>query len=160
MRTTLLALSLTIFCGCASSSSGPGAQAPADDDAPSIQSNDIMAREPVADEARVKHILIAWDELADAFGGQLPERAAVRTRAQADELAVKLLERVRAGEDIEPIMKALSDDPGSAESGDAYEVTGEAAFVFEFKRMSLRLKVGEAGLVMSKFGWHIIKRVE
>ena len=45
-------------------------------------------------------------------------------------------------------------------SGEGYEVTPDAQRVFEFKRLGLRLRPGEAGLVMSKFGWHIMKRVE
>jgi peptidyl-prolyl cis-trans isomerase D len=132
----------------------------ADDDAPKIQSNDILARDPVTKASKVKHILISWKDLGDAFQGHLDPRAEKRTRAEADALAEKLLERVRAGEAIEPLMAEFSEDPGSAASGDAYAVSPDAQFVFEFKRMGLRLNVGEAGLVMSQFGWHIMKRVE
>jgi parvulin-like peptidyl-prolyl isomerase len=133
---------------------------PGDDDAPKIQSNDILARDAVTKASKVKHILISWKDLGDAFQGHLDPRAEKRTRAEADALAEKLLERVRAGEPIEPLMAEFSEDPGSATSGDAYDVSPDAQFVFEFKRMGLRLEVGEAGLVMSQFGWHIMKRVE
>jgi peptidyl-prolyl cis-trans isomerase D len=124
---------------------------------PAIQSNDILARDAVANQVRVKHVLISWKDRGEAEAGS---PAATRTRAQADELAVSVLERARAGEPIEALMAAHSDDPGSATSGEAYEVTPAAGLVFEFKRLSLRLEVGEAGLVLSEFGWHVIQRVE
>jgi hypothetical protein len=130
------------------------------DDVPEIQSNDILGRDALTQKAKVKHVLIAWRDLAAAYDGQLPERAAVRTRQQADTLAQSILARVRGGEPIEPIMAQLSDDPGSSQTGEAYEVTPDASYVFEFRRLSLRLKVGEAGLVLTQFGWHIIQRVE
>lgn len=127
-------------------------------DGPEIQSNDILARDARANRTMVKHILISWS------GRNEPERedprAAARSREEADELAVATLERVRAGEPIEPLMAELSEDPGSAQSGEAYEVTPSASLVFPFKRLGLRLEVGEAGLVLSDFGWHVMKRVE
>jgi hypothetical protein len=131
-----------------------------DDDAPSIQSNDILARDAVTKKSRVKHILISWKDLSDNFQGHLDPRAEKRTRAEADALAAKLLERVRAGEAIEPLMAEFSEDPGSNQSGEAYDVAPDAQLVFEFKRLGLRLKVGEVGLVLTQFGWHIMKRVE
>ena len=73
---------------------------------------------------------------------------------------MSLLERARADEAFEPLMAEFSEDPGSAASGESYSVTPDAELVFEFKRMSLRLNVGESGLVLSQYGWHIIKRVE
>ena len=124
---------------------------------PEIQSNDILARDARTMKAKVKHILVGWQELG---GDQQDARAAHRSRADADQLAVELLGRVRAGEDIEALMEQYSEDPGSAHTGIAYDVAPDAGLVFEFKRLSLRLDVGEAGLVLTQFGWHIIKRVE
>jgi peptidylprolyl isomerase/peptidyl-prolyl cis-trans isomerase D len=148
---------------------GPGIQggptmnnhvAQAEDDAPEIQSNDILARDAVTKTSKVKHILISWKDLAANFGGHQDPRAGKRTRAEADELATKLLARVRAGEAIEPLMIEFSEDQGSNQTGDAYDVSAEAQLVFEFRRMGLRLNVGETGLVLTQFGWHIMKRVE
>lgn len=123
---------------------------------PAIQSNDILARDARANQAQVKHVLISWKDKDPEEGTP----AATRTREEADQLAVSVLERVRAGEPIEALMAAHSDDPGSASTGEAYEVTPSAGLVFEFKRLALRLDVGEAGLVLSDFGWHVIQRIE
>jgi len=56
-------------------------------------------------------------------------------------------------------MKEYSEDPGSKETGKAYEVGTSTPMVPPFKNMSLRLKLGEVGLVKSAFGWHVMKRV-
>jgi hypothetical protein len=157
MRTLLVLAALLI--GCSGSPGGPNMNNKMNDDGqdvgPSIQSNDIMAREAQANRTMVKHVLIGWKDLEDP-----DPRAARRTRAEADALAVSILDRLRKGEPIEPLMAEYSEDPGSAESGQSYEVTPSAGLVLDFKRLGLRLKPGEAGMVLTQFGWHIMKRVE
>lgn len=130
------------------------------DTAPDIQSNDILARDAVTKKAVVKHILVSWRDLAKNYEGKIDPRGAARSRAEADALAGELLKRVRAGEDMDALMAQYSEDQGSAKSGRPYDVTPDAKLVFEFKRLSLRLNPGEAGLVQTTFGWHIIKRLE
>src|SRR5262249_60660434 len=128
--------------------------------APAIQPTDILARDAVTKKAVVKHILISWHDQANAYPlGQDP-RGQKRSRAEADALAAELLGRVRAGENMEALMAEYSEDGGSAKSGRSYNVAPDEKLVFEFKRLSLRLNVGEAGLVKTGFGWHIIKRLE
>jgi parvulin-like peptidyl-prolyl isomerase len=102
----------------------------------SLQSNDILQRQTTASAVAVKHILV-----------------------EDDAVAKELLGRVRGGEPIEPLMMQYSKDPGSAQSGEAYDVTADSRYVPEFKDLALRLEVGEAGLVLSEHGWHIMKRV-
>lgn len=132
---------LALACGSGSpdgpTTSGKNAQEePASPDAASAE---IMARDADSNHAVVKHIVIPAGEKA---------------------LALDLLRRVRAGEAIEPLMKEHSKDPGSADSGESYDVRPDSALVFEFKRMGLRLHVGEVGLIQSNFGWHVMKRIE
>ena len=68
--------------------------------------------------------------------------------------------KLAKGAKIEPLMKELSEDPGSAASGNSYDATPDAGLVAPFKNLSLRLKVGEVGVVKTDFGIHIIQRVE
>ena len=68
--------------------------------------------------------------------------------------------KLKKGDKIEPLMAKLSEDPGSAKSGEGYDVTPDAGLVEPFKDLSLRLNVGEVGVVKSQFGIHIIQRVE
>jgi len=122
------------------------------------QSYDLLCREPVANQVKVKHILVGWKELSSPDHPRDP-RADGRTYAEAQALARDLLHRLREGAPIEPLMGEYSEDPGSAHSGQAYDASPSAALVSEFKSLSLRLAPGEAGIVKSAFGLHVIQRV-
>jgi peptidyl-prolyl cis-trans isomerase D len=121
-----------------------------------VASGDILAREPVANTAQVKHILISWQGNESASD----ERAQKRTKADAETLVRSLVTQVKAGADFDMLMKQHSEDPGSSSSARAYPVSPDAQLVIEFKQLALRLNVGEVGVVQSDFGFHIMKRVE
>jgi peptidyl-prolyl cis-trans isomerase D len=120
-----------------------------------VVSADILAREPVANNAQVKHILISWQD-KDSHD----ERAKTRTKAQAEALVKSLVTQIKAGADFDMLMKQHSEDPGSASGARAYPVSPDAQLVIEFKQLALRLNVGEVGVVESDFGFHIMKRTE
>jgi hypothetical protein len=125
---------------------------------PSVVSEDILAREPVANTAMVKHILISWSDLAEAFGGRLDPRAAKRSKADAEAEVRSLLKQLEGGADFDRVMKTSSEDTSSAASGREFTVTPDAQLVIEFRQLSLRLNPGEVGVCQSDFGFHIIKR--
>src|SRR4051812_14139735 len=125
----------------------------------SVVSKDILAREPLANTATVKHILIGWKDLAEAYGGHLDPRAAKRTRSDAEAEVRSLLQQLAAGADFDTVMKASSEDSGSAMNARSFTVAPDAQLVIEFRQLSLRLRVGEIGVVQSDFGFHIIKRL-
>jgi peptidyl-prolyl cis-trans isomerase D len=126
----------------------------------SVVSNDILAREPLANTAQVKHVLIGWKDLGEAYQGRLDPRAAKRDKAAAEAEVKSLVGQLAAGADFDTMMKTHSEDLGSASTARAYTVTPQAQLVIEFRQLGLRLKVGEIGVVESDFGFHIIKRVE
>ncbi|HSD88433.1 MAG TPA: peptidylprolyl isomerase [Kofleriaceae bacterium] len=121
-----------------------------------VVSGDILAREPVANNAKVKHILIGWKDLDQAHD----DRAKKRTKPEAEALVRSLMTQIKAGADFDLLMKQHSEDPGSAATGRSYDVSPDAQLVIEFKQLGLRLNVNEVGVVQSDFGFHIIKRVE
>lgn len=125
-----------------------------------VISEDILAREPVANTAQVKHILISWSDLAEAFNGHQDERASKRTMAEAETQVKSLMTQLEAGADFDMLMKQWSEDKGSAQSGRPFTVTPDAQLVIEFRQLSLRLNPGEIGVCQSDFGFHIIKRLE
>ena len=125
-----------------------------------VVSRDILEREPVANTAQVKHILIGWKDLADSYGGRLDPRAAKRDKADAEAEVKSLLAQLQGGADFDTLMKAHSEDLGSASTARAYDVRPDAQLVIEFRQLSLRLKVSEIGVCQSDFGFHIIKRIE
>jgi parvulin-like peptidyl-prolyl isomerase len=124
-----------------------------------LESNDVLAREPEKDTVWVQHVLIGWKDTPAAKSGRGDPRGMARSKADADKLAKEVLGKVRAKGDMAKLMKEFSEDPGSKDTGKAYDVTANAAMVEPFKNLALRLKVNEAGLVKSPFGWHVMKRV-
>jgi len=121
----------------------------------SLESADILKRAPVTQKAKVKHILLGWSEV-----NSKDPRGVKRSRADLEKLVADTVAKANGGAKFEDLMKALSEDPGSAKTGEAYDVTPDAQLVEPFKNLSLRLKVGEVGVVKSDFGIHIIKRTE
>src|SRR5882724_10712876 len=162
IRTALAVFSIAALVGCAGSQATPAPPTPPPtaevSSASSVISAEILAREPVANTATVKHILISWRDLADSFGGRLDPRAAKRSKADAEAEVRALMKKLSDGADFDSVMKASSEDTGSAASGHAFTVTPDAQLVIEFRQLSLRLRVGEVGVVQSEFGFHIIKR--
>jgi len=124
----------------------------------SVVSTAILAREPVANTAVVKHILISWRDLADAMGGHLDPRAEKRSKADAEATVRELVKQLQDGADFDTVMKANSEDTGSAMSARTFTVTPDSQLVIEFRQLSLRLQPGEVGVCQSDFGFHIIKR--
>lgn len=121
-----------------------------------LETADILARAQVTDKAKVKHILLGYDKL----NAGTDDRGKKRTRAEVEKLVAKTVAALRKGDKIEPLMKQLSEDPGSAASGTSYDVDPNAGLVAPFKNLSLRLNVGEVGVVKTQFGFHIIQRTE
>jgi parvulin-like peptidyl-prolyl isomerase len=122
-----------------------------------LESADILARPAEAGPVQVQHVLLGWKDAPAAARTKDPR--AQRTKAEADKLAQDVLAKVKAGGDMAALMKEFSEDPGSKDNARAYDVTADGQMVEPFKNLSLRLKIGEAGLVKSPFGWHVIKRV-
>lgn len=123
-----------------------------------VVSWDILEREPVANTAQVRHILIGWKDLAENYGGRVDPRAAERTRKDAETEIQRLLGELKAGADFVTVMRASSEDGGSAQSDMPMTVSPDAQLVIEFRQLSLRLNPGEIGVCQSDYGFHIIRR--
>lgn len=114
----------------------------------------------------VQHILIA-------FKGSIPEDKVTRTKEEAEALAAKLFERAKGGADFDALVKADTDDeyPGvyamtnfGVTPNKEQKEYSRGGMVRGFGDVSFGLGVGEVGLAvfdpaLSKYGWHIIKRV-
>jgi hypothetical protein len=113
----------------------------------------------------VQHLLIGFKRSVEG-------KKIDRTKQQAEALAAKLLERARAGEDFDALVREFTDDspPG------IFTVTNDGAprrsgastrdsMVRRFGDVAFALAVGEFGLAAyhpsdSPYGWHVIKRLE
>jgi len=147
------------------------AEAPASQPSPKAGASAPAAEPP---HVVVQHILIG-------FEGSVPGKNITRTREAARALAAEVLEKARKGEDFDALVKQYTDDsaPGIYAMANN-EVTPEplkpnarvkgrefprSTMVKSFGDVSFSLKVGEIGMAEydhanSKFGWHILKRLE
>jgi PPIC-type PPIASE domain len=165
LRVMVLAVACTLAAGCSGAPGGPAnlnkidpppTQVTTEQDP--VVSSDILAREPVANNAQVKHILIGWSDSSDE--NHRDPRATKRSKKEAEELIKQLMKQLQDGADFDAMMKQYSEDPGSAGNARAYPVSPDASLVIEFKQLGLRLKINEIGVVQSEYGFHIMKRVE
>jgi len=123
---------------------------------------------PEPERVTVQHILIA-------FKGSLPnDQKVTRSREAAEKLAFGIFERAKAAEDFDAMVKTYTNDshPGIYRMSNR-DVTPDAAkrefsrtrMVKSFGDVSFSLEIGGVGLAAfdptaSKYGWHIIKRLE
>jgi parvulin-like peptidyl-prolyl isomerase len=123
------------------------------------------------DRIQVQHLLISFQGSA----GPVPN--VTRTQAEAQALVNEIMAKLKAGEEFKALIKKYSDDkyPGIYRMSN-FGVTPvteppskkeypRAKMVKSFGDVGFKLKVGEVGLAVydpkdSKFGWHIIKRLE
>ena len=122
----------------------------------------------------VQHILIG-------FEGSVPGKNITRTKEAARALAADVFARAKKGDDFDALVKQYTDDsapgiyamantdvpieppkPGTKTRGREFPRGG---MVKSFGDVSFSLKVGEIGMAEydpanSRFGWHIIKRLE
>jgi parvulin-like peptidyl-prolyl isomerase len=124
-----------------------------------LESADILKRDPEKGTVYVQHVLIGWKDAPAVKSGRGDDRAKSREKADADKIAQDVLARVKKGDDMAKLMKEFSEDPGSKDNARSYPVSPDAPMVEPFKNLALRLKDGEAGMVKSPFGWHVMKRV-
>jgi len=131
----------------------------------------VMSRPQAAAEpgrVTVQHILIA-------FKGSIPDDQKVtRSKEDAERLALQVFERAKAGEDFAAMVKTYTNDsfPGiykmtnkGVEADRAKHEFPRTGMVPAFGDIGFSLGVGEVGLAVydparSKYGWHIIKRLE
>jgi PPIC-type PPIASE domain len=127
----------------------------------------IAAGTEEPDRVAVQHILIS-------FKGSIPKPSVTRTKEEAQKLAEEIVERANKGEDFDALVKQYTDDeyPGiyrmsnkgitPDQSKQEYPRQG---MVKGFGDVSFSLPVGGIGMAkydpqVSKYGWHIIKRIE
>ena len=72
-------------------------------------------------------------------------------------LAQTVLAKVKAGGDFAALAKKYSTDPGSKVKGGDLGWAASTAYVPQFAAAVDAMKVNEARLVESQFGWHVIK---
>jgi len=131
------------------------------------ESGRACAQSTEPDHVAVQHILIA-------FQGSIPEAKIIRSKEEAQKLAEEIFERAKKGEDFDALVKRYTDDqyPGIYKMANTGLTPDESKQEFSRTRMvksfgdvSFSLAVNGIGIAVydpqtSKYGWHIIKRIE
>jgi len=96
------------------------------------------------EEVHVRHILLKPSE--------------IRSDEQTRQLAERLYQRLRAGEDFAALAKSFSEDPGSALNGGDLNWIDPNALVPEFRAVMADSRIGELSQPFrSPFGWHVLE---
>ncbi len=111
----------------------------------------VIDRRPAQGEIQVAHIMIKTPK-------GMTREDSVKTRATADQI----LEKIKSGANFADLAKQFSDDKGSAPKGGELPWFGINRMPVEFEKASFALKnngdVSE--VVRTRYGWHIIKRLD
>ncbi len=103
-------------------------------------------------EVHARHILAKFSGTNEK--GAPSEKAVKKAREKAN----SILKKLDAGDDFAELAKIHSDDPGSAKKGGDLGFFRKGMMVKPFEEEAFSLEKGEtSGLVMSPFGYHIIK---
>jgi peptidyl-prolyl cis-trans isomerase D len=100
----------------------------------------------IPEQARSRHILILVAPGADA-----------KADAQAKAKAEGLLKQIQSGADFADLARKFSDDPGSKDKGGELGFARRGMTVPEFDKALFSQKIGEAQIVKSQFGYHIVQ---
>ncbi len=96
------------------------------------------------EEVHVRHILLKPSE--------------IRSDAETRELAERLYQRLRDGEDFAALAKSFSEDPGSALNGGELNWIEPSALVPQFREVMAAGRIGELSQPFrSPFGWHVLE---
>ncbi len=110
-------------------------------------------KEQKPEKAHAAHILLMYQ------GSDGASEAITRTKEEAYQEIQKLLERVKAGEDFAALAKEYSNCPSSKNGGDLGEFS-KGDMVKPFEDAAFKLKKGKiSGIVETRYGYHIIKRL-
>jgi peptidyl-prolyl cis-trans isomerase D len=100
----------------------------------------------VPEQAKSRHILIQVAPNADA-----------KTDAAAKAKAEDILKQIQNGANFADLAKKYSDDPGSKDSGGELGFAQRGHMVPEFDNAIFTQKIGEAKIVKSQYGYHIVQ---
>ena len=99
------------------------------------------------DETHVRHILLKPSE--------------IRSPEETRQLALRLYERLRNGEDFAALAKQFSEDPGSALNGGDLNWIDPSSLVPAFREEMARTAIGQLSKPFeSQFGWHVLQVID
>lgn len=96
------------------------------------------------EEVRVRHILLKPSE--------------IRSPEATEQLAQRIYERLKNGEDFAGLARQFSEDPGSARNGGELDWVSPESLVPAFRETMAQTAIGELSHPFaSQFGWHVLQ---
>lgn len=96
------------------------------------------------EEVRVRHILLKPSE--------------IRSPEATEQLAQRIYERLKSGEDFAGLARQFSEDPGSARNGGELDWVSPENLVPAFRETMAQTAIGELSHPFaSQFGWHVLQ---
>jgi PPIC-type PPIASE domain len=127
----------------------------------SVETSDVFKRKQTRGVVYMRHILVVFDRNSPRFmfakSGEKIEKG-FRTSADAKKRVAKILARIKKGDTFQALMKKYSDDPVSGPRGYLVLVEHDGTPTMA-KKMALRLKLNETGVLKSINSYQIIMRV-
>lgn len=113
----------------------------------------MIAKQPIADSAKVRHILVATFQ-QDPNSGTL-------TRVREDSAAMKRLDSaialIKGGTSFDSVAAAYSDDLGSKDKGGVYDYFPSGQMDAAFNDFAFTGKTGETKTVHTVYGYHYVE---
>ena len=111
----------------------------------------VENKRPARGQISAAHIMVKTTE-------DLSEEQNAQAKTKVDEIYAK----VKAGENFNELAKAYSDDKGSATKGGVLPWFGTGRMVAEFEDAAFSLEKNDdvSQPIKTKYGWHIIKRID
>ena len=125
---------------------------------------------PVAPSTEPQHVQV--QHILIGYAGSVPGKPITRTKEEAKKLAYEILDRARAGENFDELVKKYTDDspPGIYGMSGIGVAPGPGEFprdgmVAAFGNVGFAISPGNIGIAdwdpaTSPYGWHIIKRLK
>lgn len=76
---------------------------------------------------------------------------------EIEKKANETLEKIKSGEDMVELVKELSEDPGTKESGGELPPIGKNGYLPELWDWSIKSKVNDIGVVKAPYGYHVVR---
>lgn len=113
----------------------------------------VLLRRCPVEKAHARHLLIRY------AGAKNAKPEITRSRAEAEQLAKKVLAGIHSSDDFTKAVATYSEDSSRERGGDIGSV-GRGRLALNFENTLFGMKVGErSGVVETEFGFHIIERL-
>lgn len=126
-----------------------------------LESHNILKRKDAVDFVVLDAILVSWKQRANNpyYARRLTDEAKKRSKEDADKRIAQILTRLKKGDKWADVKKEFNDDKQAQKKNEPLRVTDLPYVPASHRRLGLRLKVNEVGVVKHRYGFYVMKRL-